>query len=851
MKKKIIYIFIIIVTIIVATLLGYKYLKNTQNNIAEPTIHLIPNDAAVILRINDYQSFIKHIKNNEVYQEITKLKPLYNFYTSFEKYYDSIIFTEIFSNKKKQELFISLHNISTSKTGFLACIPISEKNQNYLTTSTLKTTRNYKDNAFYSLHKSKEKLHVLILNQNLCISNSELLLEQIVNQNKTNLLNNDSFKELYATLNPNISVNILLNYKYIPPLIMPYFSNDFSQNINQLSKFAQYSAFDIQFKPQTIVLNGFSTATDSLQQYLSKLNKPHTFMFRKKSPDETILFVQKYNENIENQYEINTFKGIGFSAIDSSYYSFSISKILDSTQIINQYATGQTEKTLDISGDSIHIFKIKAEKEKSSLLQIIPYNTIPFGSIIGNYLYIASSIDALKQLLYKAKKQINIKRNISYMRFCDKIFSQSNYVFYANNIFQLEQKNIFNPAAYEQLPEIKHLAVQFVKQDPNLIYSNIYIENDTIKHELPIAKKGLMQTYFVDLEDSITTKPAFVTNHYTAEKDIIVQDNSNILYFINNNGKILWKKQLDAQLLGKIHEIDFYKNGKIQFLFNTQNTLYLFDRNGKHVENYPIKLKRKATAGVSVIDYNNNLDYRLILPLEDNKIYNLDITGNRIDGWSVFLANAKIIRPIKYYRIKTKDYLMAIDQFGETYILNRRGEIRIPTNTKTPISDLSEISFVEQKDANSSYICFAGNNGFIYQIFFNGAIDSISINNKKCTSPTAFIAADINKDGLSDFVYTSGDSLFVMQQDKSFLYTYRITTGKITRLNAYDFDDEQKIGCYNSASQNMYLINSTGVLESNFPISANTLSTIGDITNNQELTIIIGYKNKLYFYKYM
>ena len=105
---------------------------------------------------------------------------------------------------------------------------------------------------------------------------------------------------------------------------------------------------------------------------------------------------------------------------------------------------------------------------------------------------------------------------------------------------------------------------------------------------------------------------------------IVAQNNDHKVFAINPKGKELWNIQLDAKILGNISSIDAYKNNKYQCLFNTENQLYLIDRNGKHVDGFPQLLPSTTKVGHSLFDYNNTKKYRILIIGEDNKIYNLD-----------------------------------------------------------------------------------------------------------------------------------------------------------------------------------------------------------------------------------
>ena len=112
--------------------------------------------------------------------------------------------------------------------------------------------------------------------------------------------------------------------------------------------------------------------------------------------------------------------------------------------------------------------------------------------------------------------------------------------------------------------------------------------------------------FSVGLDAKLATEPQFVKNHNTRKQEIVVQDEDNVLYLISTNGSVLWKKQLNAQIQGKIHQVDLYRNGRLQLAFTTNDEFLIIDRNGEIVKPFD-----KAFAGgnlnpLAVFDYEGN-----------------------------------------------------------------------------------------------------------------------------------------------------------------------------------------------------------------------------------------------------
>ena len=58
-----------------------------------------------------------------------------------------------------------------------------------------------------------------------------------------------------------------------------------------------------------------------------------------------------------------------------------------------------------------------------------------------------------------------------------------------------------------------------------------------------------------------------VYNFFTKEYDILVQDSENIIYLIDNNGNLKWKKSIEEKIIGKISYLDYYKKQQVSISF--------------------------------------------------------------------------------------------------------------------------------------------------------------------------------------------------------------------------------------------------------------------------------------------
>ena len=195
------------------------------------------------------------------------------------------------------------------------------------------------------------------------------------------------------------------------------------------------------------------------------------------------------------------------------------------------------------------------------------------------------------------------------------------------------------------------------------------------------------QLFSKTLDAPILNGPHFFTNHRTRKKDIAVQDMQNNFYLLSETGNILWKKKLDAPILGSISEVDILRNGKKQLAFATSKTFYILDRNGNTVNPFPKKFSDPITQPLAVFDYDNKRNYRFVI-VQGKEVHMYDSKGKTVTGFTFKNTQSNIVLPPQHIRMRTKDYLLIAEESGKLNILSRVGKERVRVNKTFDFSEL-------------------------------------------------------------------------------------------------------------------------------------------------------------------
>ena len=296
----------------------------------------------------------------------------------------------------------------------------------------------------------------------------------------------------------------------------------------------------------------------------------------------------------------------------------------------------------------------------------------------------------------------------------------------------------------------------------------------------------------INLANDIILGPIIVKNHINNKNEIIVQDSENKIHLINSDGQVEWTKKINGKILKEIHQIDTYKNGKLQYVFNTENNLFVIDRKGRNVGRFPLKFDDKITKPISVFDYDKNKNYRLLIT-QNRELFMFDSKGKRVKGFE-YKKKSEIITKPKHFRISGKD-IIVFKTIDELLILDRRGKIRIKPKGNYNYSN-NEIY------QNENNLVSTSNKNEIVKINMKGDVkigESMSFNSKLISSKTLLITLQKN------IIANLGKET-------------EIEFGKYDGFKIYNLNKNEFVTVYDSQNKNLYFLDKNLNIQDGFPI---------------------------------
>ncbi len=880
---------------LIFTYLHFSNLKHFNNNIYKT----IPSDAVAVLHINSLAQVNQLLNDKAQYSEDLNQFGWYRSFATLLQTTDSVVNSEnrAINILWKNKLTISFHKegIDYLKPLFIYSLQnkaeentIKKYFSDYLPNSWSLKERRYNSNDIFELSiPGKKEMYFCFLSGFVVGSTSNILIENAIRQlySDYTLLEIPSFSEVLKTAGQGNDANLFINIEQFPEVVQNIFPEKYAGKIHSIANVGKWAELDVNLKSDKILLNGFihpgndddkfnqifegistrsvritrtipTNASFILSYGVSDANKLrknlHTYL---QNNNQKTTYSRKFSNE---QDEVQIFNLINNEFALVNINANQLNKQEGKVLIVQTQGNSKAQATLENMFNHplkkagvyqldketrVNIYSNEKIKEMTNVFtQFFPYAPLKYFALHDNYLFFADTQASLNKILYANILKKTLYYNKAYESFLEN-FSTKEHMFLYVDIAKLNEQfsetvawDLINPND-EQHQALSHFyggGIQLSATN-QMLYANIalsYAPEQTYEPQTVWQSK---------LDTTIRNKPSFVVNHYSKSKEIMVQDYNNKLYLLTPNGRILWEKQLSNPILSEIFQIDFYRNNKLQYLFNTKDRIYLIDRNGNYVENYPINLPNAASNGMALFDYDNNRKYRIFVACSNKKTYVYNIKGNRVQGWKAENSEGHMQQPMQHFRIANKDYIVCGDDL-RNYVLDRRGNIRVKIKNDFVKNQNSIFYEVNQK------LVTTDTQGNLKTISLQtGEVSTINLLNEEI--PHYF----------TTYQSASGINYVLVTQNKVISYA---TNGKkqfeikvdgdlALCADIYQFSaSNQKIGVYDQLNHKIYLINNNGKIYKNFPLKGSSRFSIGFLTQNKtNFNLVVGGENS-YLYNY-
>lgn len=723
------------------------------------------------------------------------------------------------------------------------------------------------------------------------LSPSAILLEEAIRQLDTNvsILTYKAFQRVQSSAGANADVNLYVQYKKLAEVADKIVNAKGKGFLHALKNFASWSETDIKIRDNALLMSGFVTPANEFSNYMQVLvgQEAVDVNLHRYFPEQLAGFIYMgianntryfadYRKHLNSTGNIHGYKH-KLKTIERELKVNAegiFEEILDkelATVFLNPGSQGRTDSHVSLlqvhdkkealkalmpmlkgfaRHKGIELSTLISEHpggkagEEKQLVYRMPVShilSVLFGlgfdrspanyfSFYDNIMVLGRSQSAVLSVIKQMEEGPLLTRNQAYKAFNQALVSSANFYFYVNISQAADWIPYFmepQAAAYfndhlDVFSKFEAFGLQYTA-DNEQAYNTAYLKFN------PKTRLFKSKVWEQQLEASVRQKPWLVKNHYTGDHEILVQDVNNKLYLIDPSGQVLWEKPLDEPIMGEVIQIDYYQNDKLQMLFNTASAIYLLDRNGESVADYPVPLPFPATNGLSCFDYNGTGEYRIFIGLGNTvKLY--DKQGSEITGWQFGEAQSEVHTPVQHVRLGNKDYILFSDH-DRIYMLHRRGTERVTPEAPFAVAPNSQFYLQPTVGNQPAHLVTSDSQGRIVKQFFDGSQKSLDIN---LPDEHYFVAEDLTGDQVLDFVILQGKQLRVLQSNGELLFEHTFKQAPVSRAVVYDFGGgAKKIGVTVAQTNTLYLFDAQGQLHQSFPLAGYSPFSIGFLEKGQ------------------
>jgi hypothetical protein len=701
-------------------LLGYYFFNTWQRSHNLSLWRFVPMNAALVYESDQIGSVLLNLKESQLARSLTMV-PIFNkMYREIEKIDSLTGGNSFYAFANNLPVLVTIQNTSKSKFDFLFLAQIDQFTdrkgskeflEKLIKPDGQKSKRNYFGFEVNEIETADNDHFTYFIYENYFIGSfTPYLVEDAIRAQVTIESFETQFPEhRKVTKIKQDEGNLYINYPELITLSRAFTENELNPN------FLNKAFLDLGISDHSISLSGFSFADSSHQLNrikgitgapfdMSDIISNNTSIFHHFSFSDPQLWIsqQGFNTEVSSKKE-NIIKDLGFDPYD-------ITRFLDQEiGLAFQYRNGQLEPLMILeSNNSIELmnhfdaiskqmphvaadsFFIEIYNEQ--IINKLPIDDFPV-MILGDlakdfpeayytsyqdYVLIASKLPLLKDVINDINNENTWEKSLKKKRFLEKITQEASYTILVNTAESWSQ---LYPTILPELKKefyqfdyifksLENIALQFSSVDDKY-FTSLLIEQATVPKA---PESNVIKTKVHEFNKPLITKPFLVRDAPGAKIEIIVEDEANILHLLNEDFELRWSKSIFKPIVGELTQIDFYKNGKLQYLFITADSVYLVDRNGENVEEYPKYIASNLSA-LAIVDYDGKKNYRFAITTLSGDLFITDQQGTPLEGWDPYHFSASIIGSVRHFRVGGTDAFAIVLTNGEMHLISRRGKV--------------------------------------------------------------------------------------------------------------------------------------------------------------------------------
>ena len=679
-------------------------------------------------------------------------------------------------------------------------------------------------------------------------------------------------------------------------LLLSVFYKNTPDELKDLVNFSDATFLDMRVRSNSLLFNGFTIDDEEHPEYLSiyKDQAPGPRSIDNMISERTALLFHYYiadpaqwARDLKNYWQINDIEKLKRIADFSAQYNYNPEDFLgwlgseialiymepvgnsDPEKLVFIRTSDMTEarNSLDQFAETLStlnedsVYREEYGEYTISQLYLEEFPSVLFGSLFSgfdqcfymfhdNYVVMGSSIQVLKNQVNDMESESVWGKSNKINQFLEDLtLEESNLSFFMNttrswpiiNSLLNEKWKGFFKEHENRLKNLEMMSFQFSNVEEKF-YTSMALSHRIIPKEAP-SENRFKSVQYTRLNSRLRTRAYVVRNHRDDSREVILQDSSNHLNLISRNGDILWDLNLSEKIVSDIIQVDYFNNGKLQYFFATEKSFYIVDRNGKFVENFPVKTNLRIRTA-NIIDYNNSKNYRIVLADDSGLQYLYNKEGQLLKGWDPLPVPGIQSLPLRHIRVRGKDFMIVEKEDGTIHIMNRRGEYYrgFPLNLDTRL--ISPLYIEIGSGLSTTRLTTITESGELITFNLNGDI----IEKNQFIKPSEDTRFQIVVDGLKKtFIIARQElnRLTLLDRNGNELFEKSFSTSNELSVQYYSFNSSTEIIAVNDQVQEFtYIYDGEGNLYNEVPVESSAKIGLLYFENLDLFNMYVNYDNK-------
>lgn len=851
-------------------MVGVGYFLYPVFNVSKQSINrVIPETASIAIQVANPRGTLNELESFPWFEAFDAIPLLSALRTQLEKI-DSLEKSQVLKSKISElPLWVSLH--TTSSDDLTPLYTLQSKGFDWNSSSiksiverllgeqTSETTQNFNGREITVFTTKDFRLSTLIEGQYLAFSESTILVEDVIRaiqEPESRLLKDgEGFEEVS-------DLSFVVNASRLPELKSVFFETESVLMLGD--QINENLIINLKLRDKGLSFNGAGQTTSEEEG-----SKP-SLIFAESFVPVSANSITWQPVTFEPQEWARLLTG-DLCAIEVDRNGQSVSQVFifsaRDTSALSVLMNDLAEKNLNPSDSSVY-----SERFINSDIGFINDNQVlnsllsnsgteleaPFYTIIQGVLIISDDIDALKTVLNDFDNETTWGRSISRRPVINDMIQETDLTIVKDFEFAADPlKSKLKPkweVFFDENPELLSILDVF-KLQVNRTRKNVLVSGDmsfnaffdsSVESLVKSNELSVRANVFTDV--NLNSKPFVVRNHNEASLEVVFQDVSNQLYLVSSQGEVLWKKSINGELRGDVHQVDFYNNKKLQYLLFTDSLMYLIDRNGDNVDGFPVNYASSLPVdGSNVIDYDNNKRYRYLTKDRRGNLYLFGKEGELLEGWNPKAVGGSLLQTPFHIRVRGRDCFVVVEKTGKIHLLNRRGEEYdgFPVNIEKSFA--GHVALERGSNFEQSLISLSTSDGELIQVDLNGQV----VLRKQLLRASAATEFSLVDDALkTTFSVAKNDGKVLTIFDKKGVERFSINfpNTKSLTINQYSFRNGKEIFALRDVKQQtLRLIDREGnFLTADIP--ANADASILFYQNRLEYEVFVNFANQLNIY---